>query len=83
MTEFSQLALDHESIFLNGSQDRVLKFSVYHELHCLNTIRKRMHLDYYRVLSSEEKDSYEMWHAGALSRNTDLDTIISLMAGLL
>lgn len=80
-TEFSQLALDHESITLKGSQDRVLTFGIYHELHCLNIIRKRMHLDYYGVSSSKRENGYEMWHAGALSRDGDLDTIILLTTG--
>ncbi|ORY05912.1 hypothetical protein BCR34DRAFT_590757 [Clohesyomyces aquaticus] len=62
--EFSKFGLNRSTLGVVGSGEKVISFSVYHELHCLKTLYRWIHKDHYFASLSEDSDEYnfQRWH---------------------
>ncbi|KAF2466312.1 uncharacterized protein BDR25DRAFT_237546, partial [Lindgomyces ingoldianus] len=64
-SEYSRLGLNRSTLGVVGSDEKVISFSVYHELHCLKTLYRWIHQDYYFPSLPKDSDehNFQRWHA--------------------
>ncbi|KAF2799680.1 hypothetical protein K505DRAFT_356385 [Melanomma pulvis-pyrius CBS 109.77] len=64
-SEYRKVGLNRSTLGIVGSDDKVISFSAYHELHCLKTLYRWIHNDHYFPNLDRESDefNFQKWHA--------------------